>query len=168
MTRLLAGYFYTQFATTLHKLWVAYFMARLAFAEPEWRSREWLVRALRHDISKYRWDESSGFARTIFDLKTTTYGTPEYRALLRKIKPSITRHYARWDHHPEHFERGIADMPPIARAEMICDWAAACKRHPDGNLLSSIEHNQGRFGYSSRDALHFAKLGYTIGAIDRL
>jgi hypothetical protein len=32
--------------------------------------------------------------------------------------------------------------------EMLCDWKAATLRHNDGCIRRSIEHNQGRFGYS--------------------
>ena len=32
--------------------------------------------------------------------------------------------------------------------EMVCDWLSACKRHADGDIYKSIEHNQKRFGYS--------------------
>lgn len=154
--RLLHGYVVTQGATTKHKAWVAFYMLRLALADPQWRTRAWLWRAIRHDWTKYRWDEASGFARTIFDLKTVSYGTDEYRALLRKIKPSIERHYSRWSHHPEHHE-SYAAMPLIDRAEMICDWTAACRRHADGDIMRSIEHNQERFGYDDVERLRLTR-----------
>lgn len=32
---------------------------------------------------------------------------------------------------------------------MICDWKASTMRHNDGNILTSIDKNQDRFGYSS-------------------
>jgi hypothetical protein len=37
--------------------------------------------AIKHDISKYSWEESKYFAKTIFDLKHSVYGSPEFELL---------------------------------------------------------------------------------------
>lgn len=147
------GYIWHCLQTTIHKFWVAYYMFNLypsiqdyALEETvDWR--DWLWRAIRHDWTKYKWDEASSFAKHAFDLKKTEFGTPEYRNLLVAIKPAIDRHYARNDHHPEHWDGGYEAMSSIAKFEMICDWAAAVRRHTDGNLEHSIEINAERFGY---------------------
>jgi len=34
--------------------------------------------------------------------------------------------------------------------EMLCDWAAATKRHNDGDIVSSIETNKARFGINDQ------------------
>lgn len=116
-------------------------------------------RALDHDQSKFDEPEMSGFREMAQELKLaeTAYGSPEYRAILKKYKAStIDHHYAHNDHHPEHFPNGIAGMSLGAIYEMLCDWNAATKRMKDGgDLLRSIEINQERFGYSDdvRDIL---------------
>lgn len=141
---LLAGYAKHYGSTTLHKVWVARNLARVGV--------ELARRAVMHDLSKYAKVEAEGFAEVIFDLKTTTYGTEEYRALLRRIRPSLDHHYARNTHHPEHWRGGFADMGLLDRIEMLCDWEAASRRHADGNLARSIRQNQERFDYSDADA----------------
>lgn len=123
--------------TTTHKAWVAYYMLRFS-ARLTWR-------AVVHDLSKYTPSESEGFVRNIRRLRTTTYGTPEYKALLDDIKPSIALHYARNSHHPEHYDNGISDMDMADVVEMLCDWRAAVRRHADGDVKKSILSNTARF-----------------------
>ena len=41
------------------------------------------------------------------------------------------------------------DADLIDLIEMVCDWEASTLRHNDGNILTSIDKNQDRFGYSS-------------------
>jgi len=53
--------------------------------------------------------------------------------LLKKIKREI--------------EIKLLDL--IDLIEMVCDWKASTLRHNDGNILTSIDKNQDRFGYSS-------------------
>lgn len=107
-------------------------------------------RALTHDRSKLREPERSGFQAMTADtrLKELTYGSDEYRAVLREHTPTITHHYDKNDHHPEHFPDGIAGMSLLSLLEMLCDWKASAGRMKDGDLLRSIEINQARFGYS--------------------
>lgn len=145
----------------LHKFWVA---RNLAFfivddvldacdptLDHDLRPRLYLdlvFRAIVHDLSKYHPDEAAAFARTAGRLRETTYGTEEYRALLREIKPAIERHYARNSHHPEHYDDGIAGMSYEDLIEMVADWGAAVRRHDDGDLDLSIAKNAERFGYN--------------------
>ena len=102
-------------------------------------------RGIVHDNSKFMPSESSGFLRVVHRLKKTTYGTPEYFDLLKEIKPNIDKHYKRNAHHPEHWPFGIRGMDLIDLVEMFCDWQAAIKKHKDGNIFKSIEHNAKRF-----------------------
>lgn len=44
--------------------------------------------------------------------------------------------------------KNFSNMNLIDIIEMLCDWEAATKRHKDGCIYKSIEHNQQRFGYS--------------------
>lgn len=107
-------------------------------------------RADTHDLSKLREPERSGFQAMTADarLKDLTYGSEEYRAVLREHRPTIQHHYAANDHHPEHHPDGIAGMSLLALLEMLCDWQASTTRMKDGDLAHSIAINQQRFGYS--------------------
>ena len=126
--------------TTIHKAWVFWFILA--------HCARMMYRAVVHDYTKYGMTESRGFFTAISDLRTTTYGTPEYKALLDTIKPSLDHHYSKWSHHPEHFEGGYADMNFEDLVEMFCDWKAAVRRHNDGDILRSIRVNKDRFGLS--------------------
>jgi hypothetical protein len=126
--------------TTTHKarhLWLTVkFCARLT-----WRSAV-------HDLSKYRWDESRYFVKTILRLRGSTYGSDEYKGLLAELKPALDLHYARHRHHPEHSALGIGEMSLTDVAEMFLDWHAATHRHRDGSIVASVEKNEKRFGLS--------------------
>ena len=157
----LAGYLVHLWGTTVHKFWVALFILRFCCRLGN-QARDQFVRqtieqlakrALTHDLSKYRWSEAHYFALTIFDLWQTTYGSPEYQAELRRIKPAIDLHYQRNRHHPEHFAGGFYKMDVIDVVEMVADWCASVRRHKDGDIHRSITLNQTRFGYSDRFAL---------------
>jgi hypothetical protein len=119
--------------------------------------REWmrvardhlLIREQDHDRSKLEEPERSGFQAMTADarLKELTYGSDEYRAVLREHKPTIQHHYQENDHHPEHHEFGIRSMSLVSILEMLCDWKASTARMKDGDLYRSIEINAERFGY---------------------
>ncbi len=49
---------------------------------------------------------------------------------------------------PAVMQGGINEMNLIDLMEMICDWAAATKRHEDGCLMDSLVANRDRFGIS--------------------
>lgn len=123
--------------TILHKWWVFYYILRFCM-RMMWRS-------IIHDWTKFTWRESEGFFRTISELKHTSYGTDEYRALLREIKPNIQAHYEHWSHHPEYYPEGLRGMDLEDFVEMWCDWNAAVRRHADGSISRSIDHNKDRF-----------------------
>lgn len=106
------------------------------------------VRGKNHDISKLEEPEFSIMAKNYASLRGTTYGTQEYNELLDKIKPALESHYAKNRHHPEHWPNGIKDMNLLDLIEMFVDWYSATKKHDDGNIRFSIEHNKERFGYT--------------------
>jgi Family of unknown function (DUF5662) len=105
-------------------------------------------RAHIHDRSKLFSPEVEAFDEFTPQLAGLTYGSDEYRACLRQMKPAINHHNAANSHHPEHYPNGIQGMSLLDLTEMICDWKAATLRHNDGNLIRSIEINQKRFGYT--------------------
>lgn len=104
------------------------------------------LRASAHDASKLEPPEAEGFATCTNNLKGLTYGSDEYRAQLAEMKPFLDHHYANNSHHPEHYPEGIAGMDLLDLVEMFCDWWAASERHADGNIIRSIDINEGRFG----------------------
>lgn len=110
--------------------------------------RELTERIAGHDRTKFGPDEFDAFVVATPKLKGLTYGSPEYMASLDSIRPAIDHHNAHNSHHPEHHPEGIRGMNLVDLLEMICDWRAATERHADGNIRSSIEKNQERFGYS--------------------
>ena len=128
-------------------------------------------RRIAHDASKLQEPERSGFQAMTADarLKDLTYGSEEYRAVLREHEATIKHHYLKNDHHPEHWAVAdpgdrIADplfydkelakngyairrMSLLSLLEMLCDWKASTSRMKDGDLMRSIEINADRFGY---------------------
>lgn len=111
------------------------------------------ARAVNHDFSKFTREEFEVMNETFPDLRGTTYGTPEYAELLKRIKPALDYHYKRNDHHPEHHENGVNGMNLMQVVEMLCDWKAAAERHADGDPFDSLNKNKERFGLS--DQLYF-------------
>jgi hypothetical protein len=107
-----------------------------------------LVRGKVHDASKLQEPEKTGYDTIAVRLKGLTYGSEEYRASLRELKPTITHHYEANSHHPEHYSNGIEGMSLFDVVEMFVDWKAAGERHTDSTILKSIEINRERFKLS--------------------
>ncbi len=107
---------------------------------------ELLKRGSEHDRSKMEEPELPIFNEFSQKLREMTYGSLEYKAALAAMKPALDHHYAVSRHHPEHYPEGIRGMNLVDLVELFCDWAAACLRHPDGDLRRSIELNKERFG----------------------
>lgn len=105
-------------------------------------------RAAVHDASKLEDPEKSGFDIATPKLKTLEYGSDEYKASLDELGVSLKHHYEHNSHHPEHYDDGIRGMSLFDVIEMLLDWKAATERHTTGNIFTSIEQNQNRFGYS--------------------
>lgn len=110
-------------------------------------ARDLMDRADRHDASKIESPEREVFDEYTPKLKNSTYGSDEYQQFLAGMGEGLKHHYAVNDHHPEHFDGGIADMNLAQITEMLCDWKAATLRHTNGSLVRSIEQNAERFGY---------------------
>lgn len=110
--------------------------------------RELLLRQEEHDQSKLEPPEVDAYDAITHQLHGLTYGSDEYRAVLKAHRPAIEHHYACQRHHPEHFKLGYRGMNLIDLLEMLCDWTATSLRHQDGDIRTSIAINQERFGYS--------------------
>ena len=105
-------------------------------------------RGVFHDRSKLQAPELETFAEYTPKLKTSTYGSDEYKGYLQEMGKALQHHYKTNRHHPEHFQEGIRGMNLADLTEMLCDWKAATLRHANGDIRKSIEQNQQRFGYS--------------------
>lgn len=110
------------------------------------------VRAVHHDTTKWSPEEWPAFEVATPKLAGMTYGSDEYKAALRDIKPALAHHYAHNRHHPEHHANGLDGMTLLDLMEMLCDWKAATERHNDGSIVNSLAHNRERFKIG--DQLH--------------
>lgn len=111
-------------------------------------ARELLYRGEIHDQSKLGDLERKTFVEFTPKLKNSTYGSDEYKGFLKAMGPALANHYASNRHHPEFHDKGIEDMNLIDVLEMLLDWKAATMRHDNGDLMKSIEINEGRFNMS--------------------
>lgn len=163
------------YASTLkHKFWVAYYMVRLYPAIQYHVSlAEWVWRALRHDWSKFTNAQARDFAAVINGLGKSEYGSPEYKANVNR--PGIKLHVRTEDHHPQYWRvtenewlpKAFDRMPKIAQREMICDWAAAVRRNPNGSLITSIfDINKTRLGYDEAEACILLGYAVIMGAVN--
>jgi Family of unknown function (DUF5662) len=106
---------------------------------------ELMRRQYGHDRSKLLPPEVSMFAEYGDRLKELTYGSDEYKDNLKSMGPALKHHYISNRHHPEHYPNGIEGMNLFDVLEMLIDWYAATKRHPDGNIYSSLSISEERF-----------------------
>ena len=108
--------------------------------------RRLLDRADEHDFTKLLPPEKETFDRMTPRLSSVSYGSDEYRAMLKEMRPALDHHNHYNSHHPEFYENGIGDMDLVDMVEMFCDWKAASMRHADGDLRKSLSINAERFG----------------------
>lgn len=112
--------------------------------------KEALDRSTCHDRSKTEAPEVEVFDEFTPKLKTSTYGSDEYKGFLEAMGEGLQHHYATNRHHPEHFENGVEGMTLVDLIEMLADWKAATERHANGDLATSLAIQQGRFGLSNQ------------------
>jgi hypothetical protein len=110
--------------------------------------KQLLDRSMRHDRSKTEEPELAVFNEYTPKLKTSTYGSEEYKGFLEGMGEGLKHHYAANRHHPEHFTNGVDGMTLVDLVEMLADWKAATGRHADGDLLRSLGIQKDRFGIS--------------------
>lgn len=90
-------------------------------------------RASSHDDSKFSPQEKEFFDRFTPLLKTSTYGSDEYKRFLAEMKPALDHHYENNRHHPEHF---CWHCP-------VCNWQgnnADCEQAPQGPNDSGVRY----------------------------
>lgn len=100
------------------------------------------IRGLEHDDSKLDTDEFPYFAELTPKLKSSTFGSDEYKGFKEQLKPALDHHYANNRHHPEHFKNGVKDMNLFDLMELMVDIFASSKRQANGNLRKSLEQYQ--------------------------
>lgn len=110
------------------------------------------ARGVVHDASKFDPVEAEVMSAALPKLRSSTYGSDEYKTVLTDIKPATDHHYAVNRHHPEYHPNGVNDMTLLDIVEMLADWMAATERHDDGDIRKSLDVNRARFGLS--DQLH--------------
>ncbi len=66
--------------------------------------KELLDRIDRHDQSKLASPEVELFTEFTPKLAGSTYGSEEYEGFRKAMGPALEHHYAKNDHHPEHFQ----------------------------------------------------------------
>jgi hypothetical protein len=123
-------------------------------------------RSVRHDRSKTEPPELATFNTYTPMLRTSTYGSPEYRSHLAAMADGLAHHYAHNRHHPEHFGNGINGMTLVDVIEMLADWAAATERHADGSLARSLAIQRRRFGISDQLAEILTNTAHHFGWLD--
>lgn len=117
-----------------------------------------------HDASKLVDPEKSAFDVLTPKLKEMAYGSEEYRACLREMKPALAHHYASNSHHPEHFNNGVSGMSLFDVVEMLMDWKAATERMKDGgDIYKSINYNAGRFAITPQLSQVLWNTAYEMG-----
>lgn len=121
---------------------------------------------VRREASKWSEEEWPHFADATPQLAGITYGSPEYKVALAKLKPALIHHNAANTHHPEHFAEGVYGMTLLDLVEMLCDWKAAGERHADGCIKKSIEHNRERFNMSPQLVAIFENTAKAMGWIE--
>jgi hypothetical protein len=107
-------------------------------------------RAKCHDNSKLSSPEKELFDEFTPKLASSTYGSDEYKEMLKGLKPALDHHYSNNSHHPEYYGNGVNGMNLLDLIEMFFDWKAASERHNNGNIYESIKINQERFGLSDQ------------------
>jgi hypothetical protein len=107
-------------------------------------------RGIDHDESKLQEPEKTGFDEMTYKLSSITYGSDEYKQMLKDLKPILDHHYENNSHHPEHYENGVDGMDLLDIVEMLMDWRASTERHSDGDIHKSLEINKERFHMSNQ------------------
>lgn len=125
--------------------------------------KELIDRANNHDNSKLKEPEKGLFDEYTPQLAGVTYGSPEYQKFLDGLKPALDHHYAKNNHHPQHYSNGINGMNLFDLLEMFFDWKAASERHGDGNITKSIDINKKRFEMSDQLADVFSNTVKYLG-----
>lgn len=127
------------------------------------RDTAWKVveRSKSHDASKFESPEREMYEVWRPKLDALDIQSDEYKQTLAQMGEGLKHHYAANQHHPEHFENGIAGMNLVDLLEMICDWKAAAARK---NEPVNMKWASDRFGIQP-DSLLYHVIENTIADI---
>ena len=123
-----------------HKMLVGRYLQRVVSALVE--------RAVVHDFSKFGPEELEPYAAMLPRFAKADYGSEEYKACCKAIKPALDHHLKVNRHHPEYHPHGINDMDLLDVTEMVCDWIAACQRAGGDTLRLDLQRE--RFGIDAQ------------------
>jgi hypothetical protein len=101
-------------------------------------------RAIVHDFSKFSPEELAPYAKMLSRFEKAEYGSEEYIACCKGIKPALDHHFRHNTHHPEYYAGGLNDMDLFDIVEMVCDWIAASQRAGGDTLRLDLQRT--RFG----------------------
>jgi Family of unknown function (DUF5662) len=108
-------------------------------------------RVVTHDQTKLDSPEWEMYREVIPKLEKLTYGSEDYKALVKEMQNGPLKHHFEHNrHHSEHFENGINGMNLFDVLEMLIDWIAHNQLRVDGDIAKSIEINAERFGISAQ------------------
>lgn len=160
------AWIWIQAKTTLHKARVAHYLLRYAVGGSSAREAcSLLLRAVCHDVSKYRRAEAVPFVEWYL-LPVPREDSPRYESVLIGLDRQAELHYARNRHHPEHHSRGYDGMSELDRVEMVADWAAAARRlGPPESVERWIDDRADRYGYGPKDAARLRTIAVRIGTL---
>jgi hypothetical protein len=137
-----------------HKRLVGHYLQRFTSALFE--------RAVVHDASKFGPEELEPYAKMLPRFAKAAYGSEEYIACCRGIKPALDHHLQNNTHHPEFYPGGINDMDLFDVVEMVCDWIAAAQRANGDTVRLDLQRT--RFGIDDQLYKMICKTAETLTA----
>lgn len=118
---------------------------------------ELLHRGVIHDQSKLGDMERGMYTTFTPKLRTTPFGSDEYKGLLKEMGPALQHHYEHNRHHPEFHPDGVNGMTLIDLVEMLLDWKASTLRSPNGDINRSITVGAERFKLKEADLVQILR-----------
>ena len=103
-------------------------------------------RADNHDDDKLEGETLDSFYEISGKFEHAKFGSQEYENVLDKLKPTLDKHYAKNEHHPQHNENGVNGMNFMSMLEMLVDWKSASSAYGDNSFEESMQINKKRFG----------------------
>ena len=123
-------------------------------------------RADNHDDDKLEGEILDSFYEISGKFEHAKFGSKEYENVLEKLKPTLDKHYAINEHHPQHNENGISGMNLMAMLEMLVDWKSASSAYGDTSFLTSMEINKKRFDIDEQLYRVLLNTAQSLGYLD--
>ncbi len=123
-------------------------------------------RADNHDDDKLEGEVLDSFYEISGKFEHAKFGSKEYENVLEKLKPTLDKHYAINEHHPQHNENGISGMNLMAILEMLVDWKSASSAYGDTSFLTSMEINKKRFNIDEQLYQVLLNTAESLGYLD--